>query len=170
MWSNKVSPNYAWCETLLNSLLDDFEVSIFLTEIRTRHSLLVKNKTFKQKMPLRTNNGSILTGIDRDAVMIQDESDDENVDLARIPQVEDTKDIGDNSNDAEEDFDARMEDDKKKLGFKTNYEGFSIWGWVLCLFIERKGGPGKKSGAEGNAQALMQDWIQSTQEQKNDDL
>ena len=62
------------------------------------------------------------------------------------------------------------DDDKKKLGFKTIYEGFSIWGKVLCLFIERKGGPAKKSsGVEGNAQALMQDWIASTQEQRDDD-
>lgn len=61
-------------------------------------------------------------------------------------------------------------DDKKKLGLNTTYEGFSIWGWVLCLFVERKGGPARKqSGLEGNSQALMQDWIVSTQEQKNDD-
>lgn len=60
-----------------------------------------------------------------------------------------------------------LDDDKKKLGFKTTYEGFSIWGWVLCLIIERKGGPGKKE--VGNAQALMQEWIASTQQAQDDD-
>ncbi|KAJ9503815.1 hypothetical protein H2202_000954 [Exophiala xenobiotica] len=143
---------------------DDFEVSIFLTEIRTPHSLLVKNKTFKQKPPIQTNNGGKLTGTNSDAVLIRDESDEEDVDLERIPQAEDP----------DEGLDAALtttdDDDKKKLGFKTIYEGFSIWGKVLCLFIERKGGPAKKSsGIEGNAQALMQDWIASTQEQRDDD-
>ncbi|KAL2439014.1 hypothetical protein ABEF95_015497 [Exophiala dermatitidis] len=148
---------------------DDFEVSIFLTEIRTRHSLLVKNKTFQQRQPIRTNNGGKLTGAHRNAVMIQDESDDERVDLGQIPEA------GDLEQDAQHhDKDHTLEgesDDKKKPGFRTTYEGFGIWGWVLCLFVERKGGPGKqKSGTEGNAQALMQDWIASTQAQKDDDL
>ncbi len=53
------------------------------------------------------------------------------------------------------------EDDKKKLAFKTTYEGFSIWGWVLCLLVERKGGPGKKA-AGADAQALMAEWITYT--------
>ncbi|KAL6250368.1 hypothetical protein RBB50_002670 [Rhinocladiella similis] len=141
---------------------DDFEVSIFLTEIRTRHSLLVKNKTYRQHSLLRSNNGGKLTGAARDAVMIHDESDEDDINLARIPQAEHS----------DEESDAAMatvdDDDKKTLGFKTTYEGFSIWGWVLCLFVERKGGPGKKSsGVE--AQALMQDWIASTQAQEEDD-
>ncbi|EXJ95860.1 hypothetical protein A1O1_00985 [Capronia coronata CBS 617.96] len=150
---------------------DDFEVSIFLTEIRTRHSLLVKNKTFQQKTPIRTNNGGKLTGAGRDAVMIQDESDDEGVDLAQIPPAEDShSDAQRHGSDDPFDTDT-VDDDKKKLGFRTTYEGFSIWGWVLCLFIERKGGPAKrKPGVTGNAQALMQDWIASTQEQRDDDL
>ena len=101
-----------------------------------------------------------MTGADRDTVMIRDESDDENVTLHDIPDAnerEDSPGLGE-------------EDDKKKLRFKTTYDGFSIWGWVLCLFVERKGGPGKKSSAtDGNAQALMQDWITSTQQQKEDE-
>ncbi|KIW42733.1 uncharacterized protein PV06_06250 [Exophiala oligosperma] len=141
---------------------DDFEVSIFLTEIRTRHSILVKNKTFNERPLLGSNTGGTSIGAARDSVIIQDESDEEDVNLAQIPQAEHH----------DEESDAVMptidDDDKKKLGFKTTYEGFSIWGWVLCLFIERKGGPGKKSsGVE--AQALMQDWIASTQGQEEDD-
>ena len=61
-----------------------------------------------------------------------------------------------------------LEDNEKKLGLKTTYEGFSIWGWVLCLLVERKGGPTKK-GAGPDAQALMEEWITSTQQQQDDD-
>lgn len=99
--------------------------------------------------------------------MIQDESDEENVNLAKIPHAEETDDDVDRGLTMNDEDD----DDKKKLGFKTTYEGFSIWGWVLCLFIERKGGPGKQASAvEGNSQALMQEWIASTQDQKDDDF
>ncbi|OAP62423.1 hypothetical protein AYL99_04626 [Fonsecaea erecta] len=142
---------------------DDFDVSIFLTEIRTRHCLLVKKKTFKQIGPIKSNNGNKLTRADHDAVMVQDESDEENINLHDIPAAveedESHLDIG------------GEDDDKKKLGFNTTYDGFIIWGWVLCLFVERKGGPSKKTpGISGSSQALMQDWIQSTQDQKDDGL
>jgi hypothetical protein len=155
---------------LTRSHLEDFEVSIFLTEIRTRHSLLVKNKTFKDKSPSMTGNGGKLTRVDRAPVTIQDESDDEHDRLAKIPEAVDLDDQDLDDDGADTDLAGRDDDGKKKLGFKTTYEGFSIWGWVLCLFIERKGGPGKKAAApEGHAQALMQDWIESTQQRKDDD-
>lgn len=144
-------------------------MSIFLTEINTRHSLLVKNKTFEQKEPLKTNNGNKMTAADREAVTIRDEDEEDHVNLGEIPTVEelDTLDEDPVAHDAPGLEDEG--DDKKKLRFNTTYEGFSIWGRVLCLFIERKGGSGKKTaGGQGNAQALMQDWIQSTQEQKDD--
>lgn len=151
---------------------DDFEVSIFLTEIRTRHSLLIKNKTFKQKPPIKTNNGGKLTrAAHQDPVLIRDEEEDEEVALHDIPAAGDEIDAAQLFRDEDPDPDLSVDDDKKKLGFKTTYEGFSIWGWVLCLFVERKGGPGQKNaGQEGSTQALMQDWIASTQQQKEDDL
>jgi hypothetical protein len=110
---------------------------------------------------MKSNNGNKMTGHAPEIVMIRDEDDRDFVDLNDIPEAAD-----DACND--DDF-GLHNDDKKKLGFNTTYEGFSIWGRVLCLFIERKGGPGKKpSGVPSNSQALMQDWIQ-TQEQKDDD-
>lgn len=153
-------------------MLDDFEVSIFLTEIRTRHSLLIKNKTFKQKPPMKTNNGGKLTrAADQGPVMIRDEEEDDDIMLQDIPSVDEGSEGGQQLADDNTDPDVSIGDDKKKLGFRTTYEGFSIWGWVLCLFVERKGGPGQKNaGAEGNTQALMQDWIVSTQQQREDDL
>jgi hypothetical protein len=155
---------------------DDFEVSIFLTESATRHSLLTKSKTFKDNDKI-TNNANKLTGTDKEPVLIREESDDEAdlIPFDNIPSANDSADDDEPSKKrarnsaprqgAERDVD---EDDKKKLTFKTSYEGFSIWGWVLCLLVDRKGGPGKKvSGPD--AQALMAEWITSTQLQQEDD-
>lgn len=108
---------------------------------------------------------------DDDTIMINDENDEESVTLQDIPSAEDETENNRTSGRRPSGQESAGDDDKKKLGFKMTYEGFSIWGWVLCLFVERKGGPGKKaSGVEGNAQALMQDWIASTQQQNEDDL
>lgn len=148
---------------------DDFDVSVFLTEITTRHSLLVKTKTFKEKAAAKSTS-SKLTGADADTVVVYEDSDEDTA-LDRIPmypgeefeEIEkpDGQEFKDNGGHV-------LDDDKKKLGFKTTYEGFSIWGWVLCLIVERKGGPGK-TGSGGNAQALMQEWIASTQQAQEDD-
>ena len=87
--------------------------------------------------------------------MIREESDDDNIPLPmeRTHQEED----------------ALGADDKKKLGLKTTYEGFSIWGWVLCLLVARKGGPSKRRTENAAGQALMEEWISLTQEQHEDD-
>ena len=61
-------------------------------------------------------------------------------------------------------------DDKKKLGLKTFYDGFCIYGRILCLVVTRKGGKkGKETatsgggGGSGGGHAMMEDWIASTQ-------
>lgn len=53
------------------------------------------------------------------------------------------------------------EDDKKKLGINTAYEGFSIYGRILCLIVKRKG---VKKAAGGNAAGtqMLENWV-STQ-------
>lgn len=56
-------------------------------------------------------------------------------------------------------------DDKKKLAMSTTYEGFAIYGRVLCLVVKRKDNKGKRT--EG--QAMMEDWIASTQMPPDDD-
>lgn len=60
-------------------------------------------------------------------------------------------------------------DDKKKLAMDTFYDGFSIYGRVLCLVVKRretagKGGTAKsgRAGWGGGGQAMMEEWI-STQ-------
>ena len=94
-----------------------------------------------------------LTGSDAQPVVIPEESDEEAGSLAlnRIP-AEDAN---------------LVEDDKKKLAMKTTYEGFSIWGWVLCLLVTRKGAPSKKRMESNTGQALMEEWI-STQQQEEE--
>lgn len=57
------------------------------------------------------------------------------------------------------------EDDDKKLKLATSYEGFSIWGWVLCLLVTRRGPKTRPSSTAGTpGQVLMEEWI-STQVQ-----
>src|SRR2546423_10848035 len=151
--------------------VDDFEVSIFLTEIATRHSLLTKSKTFHNKENI-TSNANKLTGTDNGPIPEESGDEADLVALDKIPSASGEADDEDErpmkraqhrarSQASEEGID---EDDKKKLAFKTTYEGFSIWGWVLCLLVDRKGGPGKKV----DSQALMAEWITSSQLERED--
>lgn len=58
------------------------------------------------------------------------------------------------------------EDDKKKLSLNTTYDGFSIYGRILCLVVKRKGRVKGKEAAVGSAEsgkAMMEEWISSTQ-------
>ncbi|KAL2038267.1 hypothetical protein N7G274_008916 [Stereocaulon virgatum] len=54
-------------------------------------------------------------------------------------------------------------DDKKKLALNTTYDGFNIYGRILCLVVKRKGTSKGKEVAGGSGQAMMEEWISSTQ-------
>ncbi|KAL8715321.1 MAG: hypothetical protein Q9225_006412 [Loekoesia sp. 1 TL-2023] len=54
-------------------------------------------------------------------------------------------------------------DDKKKLALRTSYDGFSIYGRILCLVVKRRGNARGKDLAGGAGQAMMEEWIASTQ-------
>ncbi|KAI0099246.1 hypothetical protein GGR51DRAFT_576360 [Nemania sp. FL0031] len=247
---------------------DEFEVSIFLTETSTRHSLVTKHKHFHDttQTKLKSNSGRLISEandapIDLDAatemgmgpVIRREESDDDDatVALAAIPAIDDEEAapshgrrrpkrarsnadvdahtdahaghvVGDQNNqpevisdedDAGEDDDDGLfvqsptrdspqpppakrlrpvvaagegdEDDKKKLAMDISYEGFSIYGRVLCLVVKRRdgsnadpserganastsaaGGSGNnraKAGGRGRGQNMMEDFIISTQ-------
>lgn len=304
---------------LLRPRSDDFEVSIFLTETSTRHSLLYKHKHFRDTAQTKlTSNSTKLTGYSKDApidlekqndlataapfeaqdgttpvrFLREEDDDDEVVPLHEIPSVDrddtnaaaepapppamrpskrrrepsgsslrynrdgaelddsarntaqgagprrgaannmvvedsDDDDLFVTDND-ESDAEARysaglpveiddedtttlvppakrrkntalaaetvpeeaLRDDKKKLAMDISYEGFSIYGRVLCLVIKRRdgfaggkgkgkavattsatgstasttvrGGRGGQSAAPGG-QAVMENWITSTQ-------
>lgn len=195
---------------------DDFEVSMFLTETSTRHSLLSKKKHFREKGPslMQSNTTKLISEtndqpVDVDdadfaPIHIEEESgDEEDIDLSAIPTADiqggakrdrdftaDASDFGDadadngaievDSGDEEPpskrrreihrlNSDEDAEDDKKKMAMDVSYEGFAIYGRVLCLVVKRRdaGAKNKQSAlAGGNAatgQAKMENWITSTQ-------
>jgi hypothetical protein len=163
-------------------LIDDFQVSIFLKDQTTRHSLLVKKKEFSDKPPLKSNSNKLtnwLSGgdghdpIDVDAphapVLIEDDDD---VDINDIPTAtsnidEDAVTIPSDDDGPDnslfvsgKDIDANG-DDKKKLGMKTIFDGFAIYGKFLCLIVKRTNMPSTiKAGASGRA--MLENWV-STQ-------
>ncbi|PTB68244.1 hypothetical protein BBK36DRAFT_1115017 [Trichoderma citrinoviride] len=189
---------------------DDFEVSVFLMETDTRHSLLSKHKFFREKGPsaLQSNASKLIAEtnanpIDVDAsdfapIRIEEDSDNEGVTLSDIPsantrrqakrQRSNTLEYGDDDEfeDASDDADSVVdvdsdghqplpkrarglenppaepdEDDyKKKLAMDVSYEGFAIYGRVLCLVVKKK--ESKPQQALGG-QAKMENWITSTQ-------
>ena len=56
------------------------------------------------------------------------------------------------------------QDDKKKLGLNTSYEGFSIYGRILCLVVKRRGvrNAAGGAGAPVSSQQMLENWV-STQ-------
>ncbi|KAF4307992.1 hypothetical protein GTA08_BOTSDO04683 [Botryosphaeria dothidea] len=204
---------------------DDFEVSIFLTDNSTPHSLLTKQKDFKDKPPLKSNSGKLTGWLtsgstsdkpvdvdagDQDAPIAVLEEDEEDVPttLADIPEAhaeasrpskrrrregsEDELFVNEASSESEDAFDeapvkrtrkrgqaedqatedaVEAGDDKKKMALNTSYDGFSIYGRILCLVVKRKGPiarPGGGSSGSTTAQAtassqqMMENWV-STQ-------
>ncbi|KAF2814738.1 uncharacterized protein BDZ99DRAFT_458725 [Mytilinidion resinicola] len=229
--------------------IDDFDVSIFLTELSARHSLLTKQKSFKEKPGLESNSkkltGWLTAGTREDPstvpaeagapIVIREDDDagiviraeDDEVSLNNIPEIPEASEedqagersIGDGdvvgrskrrrqqsdmtvveSSDSDEGFqederppikrakkgkeknrdtdaddanETGETDDKKKLGLKTSYDGFSIYGRILCLVVKRKGGTQAKSGSggiPGSSQQMMENWVstQAAAEQGDD--
>ncbi|KAM7198257.1 hypothetical protein V8F20_006284 [Naviculisporaceae sp. PSN 640] len=228
---------------------DDFEVSIFLTETETRHSILHKQKHFRDKVQTKlTSNSSKLIGasneapIDVDVALpgdspgsddvqiLQEDSEGGDVSLDNIPSLAETAEesglsnrrskrrrgqapdagpgpnaddpievesdpsddelfIGQSESDASESgmrppppkrhkdkaTDAgtgEQDDKKKKLAMDISYEGFAIYGRVLCLVVKRRAGisgfpavpsGGKSQTGQPGGQAMMENWITSTQ-------
>ncbi|KAL8893354.1 MAG: hypothetical protein Q9192_005352 [Flavoplaca navasiana] len=183
---------------------DDFEVTVFLTEISSRHAILHKEKRAKIEKPRLGTNHPRLTGqgtqdvpvqvedmVDQ-AVVREESQEEKDIKLADIPTAEEhgtqtsataedptlflSDDSDHEANDATSrtrqtlnqgdrlptDEDPQM-DDKKKLGMNTSYDGFSIYGRILCLVVKRRGNTKGKDLAGGVGQAMMEEWIASTQ-------
>ena len=196
-------------------------MSIFLTELSSRHSVLTKQKIFKDKARIQSNSGKLTgwltTGTSdqpvvineevTDPIVIREEEDEEAINLADIPEAEVQQkqsrrsarnvSAGDDSdreklnnpndsegsdlfvpepstkrrktskrldtNDQNEDDEESQEDDKKKLGLNTSYDGFSIYGRILCLVVKRRGVK-QDAGGSGvpSSQAMLENWV-STQ-------
>ena len=57
-------------------------------------------------------------------------------------------------------------DEKKKMGLSTAYDGFQIYGRILCLVVKRKDRKGQQLAGRGG-QAMVEEWISSTQANEN---
>ena len=164
-------------------MADDFEVSIFLTDISAPHSVLTRQKLFRPKAAAKPTGGTRERPVDVTddgavPLLRQESSDEDKVDLAQIPlegavrphaaAADDTVSVSSGGSDrkAAAEGGATDDDDKKKLGLTTSYEGFNIYGRILCLIVKRTGAEPQAarqaSGAGG--QAMMEEWIASTQE------
>lgn len=60
-------------------------------------------------------------------------------------------------------------DDKKKMALNTAYEGFSIYGRILCLIVKRRGVKKLSSGGNAAGSQMLENWV-STQANKEDML
>lgn len=187
---------------------DDFEVSVFLTEVSARHAILRKEKRVKsEKAKLGTTEGRFTGEGTRDvpveigdggADLIREEGQEGNdINLNDIPLEGGHADgdlsppnagseqelfVSDDSDDSDEEKLRRnkskshraefrqnptdvddVEADKKKLALNTTYDGFSIYGKILCLVVKRRGMAKGKELAGGAGKAMMEEWIASTQ-------
>lgn len=162
--------------------VDEFEVALFLRESRTRHSLLTRQKTFEEpgsRQSQRDNQPASTEG----GILVESD-DDAGFDIHNIPAADtDTNTSSNSKRQAADQSDtspepserapkrrkeqlaqAQEEEDEKKLKFRTNYESFNIYGWVLCLLVTRRGDSARKKASEPRGQVLMEEWM-STQAQ-----
>ncbi len=175
---------------------------------------MIKQKIFKGKPRIESNSGKLTSWLTTetdeqpvvvhevaaDAIIIDDEEDDNALDLADIPEVPERStrskrnrneinrdthnhDSGDGEHElsvpeytskrrkrsqtsfppaAAEAIENEDEvpDDKKKLALNTSYEGFSIYGRILCLVVKRRGR--KSAAAPASSQQMLENWV-STQ-------
>lgn len=187
---------------------DDFEASIHLTELSTRHSLLTKQKQFADKTPIRSNSSKLtkwlhtgtsempheITDEGIDPIVIREEDADEEVSMSNIPEAttgvrrsartrgEQTSLFVHESDDDDDDdfFQTQKEepateqdtvtDDKKKLAMNTIYDGYSIYGRILCLLVKRKG-PALASIPRGpsSSQKMLENWVSTQANQDRGD-
>ncbi|KAF2030301.1 hypothetical protein EK21DRAFT_65652 [Setomelanomma holmii] len=85
-----------------NDFLDDFEVSIFLTELSSRHSVLTKQKIFKDKARIRSNSAKLTNWLTTgtsdqpvvvnddttDVIVLREEEDEDAIKLADVPEAD----------------------------------------------------------------------------------
>lgn len=183
-------------------------MTVFLTDSRSRHCLLTKQKHFydPNKKKIKSNSSKLLgdsteddiaCDVDIPSINIENEEcngsnlclhelpeaskndwtsslDQSAVDLGQQEKRKRTRDarsLGSSSSDVEssckkpknQDSSGSEEElEDKKMEIRTTYEGFTIYGRVLCLIVKRRDGSGKAS-SEPIGQATMENWISSTQ-------
>lgn len=132
--------------------------------------------------------------VDVDVPVLQEHESDDDVQISDIPAAPSARVSNRARNRQDDEFDASEDetgsafevdseaeepthtrlrednaDDKKKMDMDVSYEGFSIYGRVLCLVVRKRDNPKKKtpgkptSGVQPAGQAKMENWITSTQ-------
>lgn len=156
-------------------LIDDFEVSLFLRETRTRHSLLTRHKTIEDPyQEANTNENQKDDNTAETGILVEsddDDDDDQDTHLHDIPAADESTtaespasaSAAAASNERRKKKKQTQTQDEKKLRFRTSYESFNIHGWVLCLLVSRKA-VSVSAEAEPKGQVLMEEWM-STQAQ-----
>jgi hypothetical protein len=114
---------------------------------------------------------------DLDEPFFVSSSDEETFQTQRAPAAKRRKQVSNTKAKDTEDEEAVIgndaDDDKKKLGLTTSYDGFSIYGRILCLIVKRKGrkaAPSIMAQPAGGSQ-MMEQWVstQAVQEAGLDD-
>lgn len=219
---------------------DDFEVSLFLTNSGTRHTVMTKQKTFRSAPRLLSNSNRLTTTSGHGSVHVEirrEPLDSPGIGLNDIPaaptptivvpdgdqggstrgssrgknmrgrskkrkspapateeggsgdsdsacsdpyapalkrQKTPVVVVPDGDTDSLFDPGSEAEDDKKKLGLETAYEGFNIYGRILCIVVKRHGATGRRPGTAAAPEAaargkVMEEWISMSQSIKNGD-
>ena len=114
--------------------------------------------------------------------ILQEESDDDlKINIEETPTVDDRSNHDTSNNPIQiEDGDSdsgiidpdrlsegASQDEKKKAGLSTVYDGFQIYGRILCLVVKRKDGT-KGKQLFGSGKGMVEEWISSTQANEND--
>jgi len=179
-----IPPRMSIRPPVLSLSQDDFEVSMFLTDSSTRHQLLTKTKEFASSKHKGTLEGwlgpgdsamenPIPTSADegnREFVVIREESPSDDVVLADIPSAPGSgEESQDNDSIVPKALDRTGQDDKK-LAPRTSYEGFSIYGRVLCLVIKRRGVAAAAATKPPSSQKMMENWVSTQAAQGEQDV
>ena len=132
---------------------------------------MMKQKILREpKASLRSNSDRLTGGSNEQPIDIQEyfrgptvrREDSEADGETKMRDAPEAVDVDDAESGDEQVGTMDGEDDKKKLGMSTAYDGFSIWERVLCLIVKRR--PNERRVEPDTAgQALMKDWIHSTQ-------
>ncbi|RKF74256.1 hypothetical protein GcC1_085028 [Golovinomyces cichoracearum] len=179
---------------------DDFEVSMFFIDTRTRHSLLKKQKIFYEnnKEGIRSNSNKLCgtsaelpIDVPPDEPNTRDSMSSPNAELnlrdlpdagSHPPQntldepeqctMKRSRDVSSPHSSAAEPPSKRLrnqdlsaseeEHEEKKLSMRTTYDGFTVYGRVLCLVVKRRDRVVNQTSGLLN-QATMENWISSTQ-------
>ncbi|MCJ1471962.1 hypothetical protein MMC13_000605 [Lambiella insularis] len=166
---------------------EDFDVSVFLTELSTPHSILWRRRDLsgeggrgvvreeREEREEAEGGGRDIAAVGdgdgdgaglggagggggRETVVVSDgEEGEDGFQTQKAPSLK-RKSRADGSEE-----DTGGGDDKKKMTMNTSYDGFRIYGRILCLVVKRKGISKGKQLVGGAGQAMMEDWITSTQ-------